>query len=79
MVADEVRWLGGKSRELLAEYERVQLKREPLTFEDVERIWEEVVRPKLGEFDTMQEVWGEQQPPAETSRWRANWRVPARG
>jgi hypothetical protein len=64
---------------LLAAHEAVKPKREPLTFEDVERIWEEVVRPKLGEFDTMQEVWGEQQPPAETSRWRANWRVPARG
>ena len=44
-------------------------KREPLTFDDVERIWEEVVRPKLPEFETMKPVWGEQQGPAETSRW----------
>jgi hypothetical protein len=42
----------------------------------VERIWEEVVRPKLPEFETMKRRWGEQQEPPEGSRWRANWKVP---
>jgi hypothetical protein len=43
----------------------------------VERIWEEEVRPKLPEFETMKPRWGDQEPP-ENSRWRANWRVPDR-
>jgi creatinine amidohydrolase len=79
MVADEVRWLGEKARELLAAYEAAKPEHRPLTFEDVERIWEEEVRPKLPEFATMQSVWGEQAPPLETSGWRANWAVPERG
>jgi creatinine amidohydrolase len=78
MVEDEVRWLGEKARELLAAYEAAQPEHRPLSFEDVERIWEEVVRPKLPEFETMKERWGDQEPP-EGSRWRANWRVPERG
>jgi hypothetical protein len=73
------RWRGEKARELLAAYEAVKPQREPLTFDDVERIWEEVVRPKLPEFETMKPVWGGQQAPAETSRWRANWSMPERG
>jgi hypothetical protein len=79
MVADEVRWLGEKARDLLAAYDAAKPQHRPLTFEDVERIWEEEVRPKLPQFESMQRVWGEQQPPAETSRWRANWSVPERG
>jgi hypothetical protein len=68
-----------KTQELLAAYEAAKPKREPLTFDDVERIWEEEVRPKLPEFEMMKRVWGVQQAPAETSRWRANWRVPEWG
>jgi hypothetical protein len=79
MVADEVRWLGEKARELLAAYEEVKPKREPRTFEEVERIWEEVVRPKLGEFETMKQCRGSEEPPPEGSRWRANWKVPECG
>ena len=79
MVADEVRWLGEKARELLAAYQAPPANRQPLTFADVERIWEEVVRPKLPEFETLKPRWGEQEPPPETSRWRANWQVPEWG
>jgi hypothetical protein len=43
----------------------------------VERIREGEIRPKLPEFETMKERWGEQEPP-EGSRRRANWRIPAR-
>jgi hypothetical protein len=78
MVADEVRWLGQKARELLAAYDAAKPAHRPPTFEDVERIWDEVVRPKLPEFETMKELWGEQQALPESSRWRANWKLPER-
>jgi creatinine amidohydrolase len=76
MVADEVRWLGEKARELLAAYDAAKPEHRPLTFEEVERIWEEEVRPRLPEFETMKQRWGEQQEPPEGSRWRLNWKVP---
>jgi hypothetical protein len=75
-MVDQMRWLGEKARELLALYQAVKPKREPQTFDDVERIWEEEVRPRLREFETMKRVWGEQEALAETTRWRANWAVP---
>jgi hypothetical protein len=31
----------------------------PLTLEDVERIWEEAIWPKLPQFETMTQRWGE--------------------
>jgi hypothetical protein len=49
------------------------------TFADVERLWEQVVRPALPAFRTMQQVWEGREPPAETSVWRANWGVPPSG
>jgi hypothetical protein len=77
MVADEVRWLGEKARALLAAYDAVQPEHRPLSFEDVERICDEVVRPKLPEFVTMKPRWGNEDP-REGSRWRINWQVPER-
>jgi creatinine amidohydrolase len=77
MVEDEVRWLGEKARELLAAYDAAKPRHRPLTFGDVERIWDEVVRPRLQEFETMKPRWGDKEPP-EASRWRANWIVPER-
>jgi creatinine amidohydrolase len=77
MVADEVRWLGQKASELLAEYERRRpARRQPLTFGDVERIWADEVEPKLAGFESMQPGSGEAPPP--DSRWSANYR-PDRG
>jgi hypothetical protein len=78
MVGDEVRWLGEKARELPAAYDAAKPAHQPLTFADVERIWDKAVRPRLPEFETMKELWGEQEPPPEGSRWRANWKVPER-
>lgn len=81
MVEDEVRWLTAKGRELLAEYDRLQPAHALRSFDQVEQLWEDVVRPKLPEFRTMQTLWGwsgEEAPP-EDSVWRANWRVPERG
>ncbi len=79
MVADEVAWLGEKARELLAAYERERPPQRLRTFEDAERIWETVVRPRLKEFRTMQNGPPEREAPAEDSVWHANWRVPDRG
>jgi hypothetical protein len=76
MVADEVRWLGDKARELLAAYDAAKPAHTLRTFEQVEQLWETVVRPELKKFRSMQPLWEGRQPPAETSVWRANWAVP---
>jgi creatinine amidohydrolase/Fe(II)-dependent formamide hydrolase-like protein len=78
MVADEVRSLGEKARELLEAYDEVTTEHRPLTFEDVERIWEDEIRPRLPEFETMKSLWGQAEAPPESSRWRANWPMPKR-
>lgn len=69
-----------KGQELLAEYDRVQPQRKPLTFDEVEQLWEDEVRPRFGDFRAMLDLaeGGSQQPPAKDSRWRANWKVPKR-
>lgn len=78
MVADEVRFLGAKARELLEEFDRVRPSERLRTFEDTEALWEDVVRPALAEFLTMRQP---EDPGAlpEGSVWRTNWNVPDRG
>jgi creatinine amidohydrolase len=78
MVADEVRWLGAKARELLDDYNRERPRHTLHTFEDVEVLWETVVRPRLNEFRTMQDLWEGRDPASPTSMWHANWQVPNR-
>jgi creatinine amidohydrolase len=78
MVADEVRWLGAKAGELLQAYDREQPKQRLRTFEDVERLWEAVVRPALKEFHTMQETNEHSQEPPADSVWHTNWHIPDR-
>jgi creatinine amidohydrolase/Fe(II)-dependent formamide hydrolase-like protein len=78
MVADEVRWLGEKGRELLETYAREKPVHTLRTFEQVERLWEEIVRPVFPQFQTMQSSWGDQPSIPETSVWFANARVPDR-
>jgi creatinine amidohydrolase len=81
MVAEQARWLGDQAQALLAEYDRLRPLHRLRTFEDVERLWDEVVRPALPGFRTMQD----DPDPAlgrtlgEDSVWRPNWRVPPRG
>lgn len=75
MVVDEVRWLGEKAAALRAAYPGRPDAR-LLTFEDVERVWEREIRPRLGELRTMQQHWDGREPPPPDSRWYANWRVP---
>jgi len=79
MVADEVRWLVAKAQALLADYAREKPQHKLRTFEDVEVLWETVVRPALKEFRTMQDSWQGQEAVPEDSVWHANWRVPQRG
>jgi creatinine amidohydrolase len=84
MVADEVRWLTDKVHELLAAYEQVKPAPTLRTFEDVEVLWEDVVRPQLKHFISMQQRWrdaetGEEQMPVPASSvWFENARVPDR-
>jgi creatinine amidohydrolase len=76
MVADEVRWLGAKARELLDAYDEAQPIARLQTFEDVENLWEHVVQPQLPTFLTMQPLPDDALP--ATSRWAANAHIPAR-
>jgi hypothetical protein len=79
MVADEVRFLGEKARELLVEYDRLKPEHTLRTFEDVERVWDEVVRPVFKQFRTMQLKWRDDQPELPSdSCWRENSGVPDR-
>lgn len=77
MVADQIDWFENRVAELLADYEAIQPNHTLQTFEDVERIWESVVRPELPHFKTMQDSWNEDAVPPN-SKWFANWRVPKR-
>lgn len=70
--------LAAVGRGLLEEYERLQPVRRALTFDEVEQIWEDEVRPRFGEFRCMTDLAEGQSPPAEDSIWRANWQVPKR-
>ena len=78
MAEDEARFLGEKMQELLQAYEEAQPTRRLRTFEDVERLWEEAVRPRLGEFLTMNGPPNQEAPP-ESSVWAANAPIPKRG
>jgi creatinine amidohydrolase len=78
MVADEVRWLGAKARELLDAYDRERPAHTLRAYDDVERLWETAIRPALRQFRSMQDSWHGEAVPAD-SVWYANWRVPDRG
>jgi hypothetical protein len=75
MVADEVKWLGNKGRELLGEYNRIQPKHTLNTFTDVENIWHKVILPEIGEYESMKEIWDWQAPIPEDSPWYANMKI----
>lgn len=76
MVDDEVRWLGAKATELLADYvAHKPATRQPLTFMQIEQIWQRDVLPRLAEFKTMRYL--DRTPPSEDSVWRVNYAIPA--
>lgn len=76
MTADAVAHLGAKVKELLEEHASLKPTHAPLTFDDVEAIWEKEIRPQLKDFASMQD--GPDAPPQD-SRWHKNWHVPDRG
>ena len=79
MVADEVAWLGAKGRELLAAYDAARPQQRLRTFEEVEVLWETVVRPHLRDFRTMQPGWSPDEVVPPGSVWARNAAVPERG
>ena len=79
MVSDVVEKLGAAAKHLLEDYARLQPKHKPLTFDQIEDIWEEEIRPLIKDFDTMKDLAPGQKPVPEDSQWYANWRVRYRG
>jgi creatinine amidohydrolase len=75
MATDEVRWLGEKGRELLAEYDRLRPAHTLRTFNQVEGLWAQVVEPLLKDFICMQPAWEVDPPPPPGSVWRENWEI----
>lgn len=77
MVADEVEWFGHKTKELLEEYDRLQPQHNFTTFEMVEKVWREVIAPKLAGFRSMQEAWDwlEEKEIPPDSPWQLNKKV----
>ena len=73
MVADIVAHFGEKTKELLSGYKVEVSHHTPLTFDDVEGIWEDEIRPKLADFASLQPP--EPAPPSD-SRWYPNSQVP---
>ncbi len=76
MVADEARWLGEKADELLAAYDAAKPEHKLRTFEQVEQLWDDVVRPKLAEFLSMRQKWEGFRDVPEDSVWYPNSRIP---
>ena len=77
MVTAQVEWFESKVATLLAEYESLQPNHTLQTFEQVEQLWESVVRPALPNFKTMQDSWTDESVPSD-SPWFPNWRVTKR-
>lgn len=74
MADDEAGWLADKMRSLIDTAPPTPTR---VSFGELERIWREVVEPKLPTFETMKDSW---HPEADAvpsdSRWFYNWRVP---
>lgn len=68
--------LGKRALELVAEYERLQPSRRPLTYQDAEEIWEASVAPLVAQFRSMQPLSEGQEAPPQGSIWQDNWRPP---
>lgn len=76
MINDEVVWLGEKAKTLLEAYQAERPTVKLRTFEQVERLWADVVAPRFSDFETMQNSWNEGQGLPESSVWHPNWKVP---
>lgn len=79
MVAEAGDNLGAMGKQLLEDYAKAQPEHKPLTFDQVEEIWEQEVRPLIKDLDSMKDLRPGQKPPPENSRWYANWRTRYQG
>lgn len=79
LVGGVARLLVGMARELLAQYDEDEPTRRPLSFEQVERIWERELAPRVKDMASMQELQegGNPAPPPD-SQWHLNWHIPDR-
>jgi creatinine amidohydrolase len=75
MVADMTAGLGTLQRQLLADWDPERPSR-LRTFGDVERFWDEEVRPVLPDFKSLRATWYAKEAPDRGSRWRENWPLP---
>jgi creatinine amidohydrolase len=76
MVARQVDWLGGKARELVADFDRIAPSVRLRSFADVEVLWREVVEPALPTFQSMQlDPQGTSRSVPGQSRWAINWKA----
>lgn len=78
MVEDEVSWLSKKGKELLDDFSEETLGegKSLHTFEEVELFWEKEVVPVIGNFETMQPSWNEEDKLSPESSWYKNYNVP---
>ncbi|MBM3495097.1 MAG: creatininase family protein, partial [Armatimonadetes bacterium] len=78
VVAVLTRNLAELGRKLLTEADGVADRPEPMTYEQVEALWDSEMRPVFSDFACMQALKPGQPAPREGSRWRRNWAVPDR-
>jgi len=76
MTADIVEGLGAMAKELLAHYATLKPQRKPLTYGEVEEIWESEIWSRRADWRSMQDLHDGQEAPAPDSQWHHNWRVP---
>jgi len=74
MVADEVKFVGGKVKELLAEYDRLQPGHTFRTYDDVDKFWSNQIAPKLQDFACIKKGREEPEKIPEYSVWHENWK-----
>lgn len=75
MAAEQVAWLGRKGADLLELHGRMQPVARLRSYEEVERLWADVVVPELDRFQTMQPSL-DGGVVSETSVWYQNWQIP---
>lgn len=76
MVADEVRFLGEKAKELLRAWDADADSPGFPTYASVERFWSEQVAPRLYELASMEPDFGRGSVVPESSRWKENSEIP---
>lgn len=74
MVVDEIRYLSALADRLLAEHDHDE-GRKPLTFEQIEDIWNRDVKPVLHTFESLSLFHSEIGEPPEDSVWRSQYRI----